>query len=56
MDKHVDDELNNRKYITTMENDDINHQKLIDDCVRDILKFNKPVPDETDISPMFRGS
>lgn len=56
MDKHVNDELNNKKYVTAMDNDDINHQKLIDDCVRDILKFNKPVSNETDASPLFRGS
>lgn len=36
-----------------MDNDDINHQKLIDDCVRDILNYNKPVPIETDISPIL---
>ncbi|CAD8094479.1 unnamed protein product [Paramecium sonneborni] len=56
LDKYLDDELNDKKQITAMDNDDINHQKLIDDCVRDILKFNKPVPDQTDTSPMFRGS
>ncbi|CAD8085556.1 unnamed protein product [Paramecium primaurelia] len=56
LDKHVNDELNNKKYVTSMDNDDINHQKLIDDCVRDILKFNKPVSNETDASPIFRGS
>ncbi|CAD8176390.1 unnamed protein product [Paramecium pentaurelia] len=55
LDKHVDDELNDKKYITHMDNDDINHQKLIDDCVRDILNYNKPVPNETDISPILRS-